>query len=84
MALRGPSNERVTADAEGFGSLHAGRAVIRAGKGAKREGSAFYLNEEQTLLIPPSKLTPRSEIEISCPQLPGIFEVSEGVGASDQ
>lgn len=36
---------------ERYGSLHAVRAMITAGKGAQRETTAYYLNEGQTLLL---------------------------------
>ncbi|WEK50333.1 MAG: hypothetical protein P0Y66_22270 [Candidatus Kaistia colombiensis] len=56
LGMARPSNIRQVIEAnrqeiEAFGSLHAANAVIEAGKGARREVSAFYLSEEQALLV---------------------------------
>lgn len=39
------------AELEGYGTLHAARAMITAGKGAQRHATEFHLNEPQALLI---------------------------------
>lgn len=56
LGMAQPLNIRATIEAnrmelEGFGSIHAARELIEAGKGAKREVTRYYLNEPQALLL---------------------------------
>lgn len=43
--------EKNREELEQYGSIHAARELIQAGKGARREVEQFYLNEAQALLI---------------------------------
>lgn len=66
LGMRKPTNIRTTIEKnrdelERFGSLHAARAVIEAGKGAQREGVEYQLNEEQAVLVCILSRAPRAK-----------------------
>jgi hypothetical protein len=56
LGMDRPTNIRQVIDRnrdeiEGFGPLHSANALVEIGSGARRSVSAYYLNEEQALLV---------------------------------
>jgi hypothetical protein len=65
LGMARPTNIRGVIEAsreelERFGPLHTARAMVDIGSGAKRETTAYYLNEEQSLLVSIKSTAPRA------------------------